>query len=484
MSETQINENSEENQQTSKIVNQQETESFLRMYFLNNSNPTTNSQTDIFKNFDQNKQTILLFSSHFDYDKFISDAQSIFEKGNLESNHFSSFFTIPQFDDRFFIEVLCENDKEIDKSKIIEEIQSLIQNEIKEENISHFLPYFLNIHYFSYLNSDNNIFRINDPLLPSIHNKPCQLLDINFMKKECIVSINCKDELIELAKKSTILKHLSHEKRVFMNFAKTKYLDNGFCLKDENYLGIYKIIKIQTEKLITPEFANITDEEKALFTHKYDEDIDQYISDIQIAEDEHNKNEQIQTEQQNTEENDNQENKDNKITVDNTTEKAPDINANIILPNMYISVLPSVYQKKVKEGEEGAEENMVKQDIISLYSLVRLPETLDFGVVIDISIMGYTILMSNNTAVQYPLTSHMYTLSDDNSGRDVEKRRIFVNDCVRIVGKNEDHKNFTSSVIHVYKKKVFGNFSNGYKTYQLFVDSNDTLLTQDDEGPF
>ena len=490
----------EENEIVNKTNENNEINPYLGKILIQNSNPFPFFIDKI--NLLTNEPTFLLFSAESDMDKYFSLTQTILEKSNFESFSISSIFVIPPFEDKFFIEVNSENIKENEKSKIIEEIENNFQIKIKEENISNILLYFLNIHYFSYLNSENNIFRINDPLLPIIHEKPCQILDINFIKKECICSINCEQELINLSKESTILDHLSHEKRVFLNYSKTKYLDNGFCLKDENYLSIYKIIKIKMEKLITPEFAQITDEEKLLFTHKYDENIEEILPKEEIKEEnkenieEENKteikeennleNEEKAPEEENDSKNEpkNEETEENKEKETNATIKnTKELNANFNLSELYISILPSVYQKKLKDNEEENEENLFKQDIVSLYSLVRIPETLSIGVIIDISLYGYTILMSDNSKLDFPLTSQIYTLTDDNSGRDVENHRIFINDCVRIVAKNSPYKHFSSSVIHVYNKKIFGNFSNGYKTYQLFVDSKDTLLAQDDEGP-
>ena len=124
-----------------------------------------------------------------------------------------------------------------------------------------------------------------------------------------------------------------------------------------------------------------------------------------------------------------------------------------------------------------------------LYSLVELP-TGEIGVVIAINDPGFNdeskvmfkVIHTTNRVAEYRMTFISKVLSDSNTVRDVQNRRVFPGDIVEVI--KGSFKGYKGIVSHTYKNKVFGEFTIDDKEVKpIFVSGREIDTLEDDLGP-
>ena len=150
-------------------------------------------------------------------------------------------------------------------------------------------------------------------------------------------------------------------------------------------------------------------------------------------------------------------------------EQGDEIQGKLIIPGMHVTIEANGYDKEDAPLE-----------IIPLYELIKTDEE-TIGAIVEISTKGYTVLLLNNKVKFIGFEEKIFLLASDNTARDMNNDRVFKGDYIAI--KDGQYKGYSGQVICNYKRKLFGNFIYEKSPLTFFVDSQNCVLIQDDEGP-
>ncbi|EAY14117.1 hypothetical protein TVAG_351650 [Trichomonas vaginalis G3] len=344
------------------------------------------------------------------------------ENENLRNNIISMAY-LPNCRNRLYIET--------DDPDKITSLCSKFQ--LSKIEITKFAPYLINFPYYRFYDNKSKLFaRISvDPL----KDEPCQILDINYVKKKAIVRSWSN---IDKSKSTPIdeytvtdSKALNTTQKVSISFDKTRYSDKGFIFHGEKFIGEYKISKIDMRQLYIWK-SYIKPSEKLRFDHP--------IPGLRLLK---------------------QEAKPLKLKFKHESR----MHGEVLIGKPKFNILLDVKPKYIS--------------MPYLYQLIEIDEE-TYGVITEIDIGSLTVLLNDNKLIKIPVNYKLKELRDDGTCRDAENRRMFIDDYVKILDGKFIGKE--GRIIHARNKIILIGIYTDDKCKCMFIEAKGVKLIQDDEG--
>jgi hypothetical protein len=318
---------------------------------------------------------------------------------------------------------------------------------------------FANAHIGSLLLKPYNICRF---IQKPFKNDAVEVLDIDYSQKKALIRLWAVTEPPQFSilrqkklpiDEDTLLdsKGSCVKKRVYLNFAKTKYSDNGYVFRDQKFVDSFLIMKVDISQLIVFDDANITLEERERFETPPNATSKNLISRIKYA---------------------------NTLIRDLSQVPVQSLKPIPIEPIDAMEVYATLHLPTPKVKIDSASSSNSK---LLLYQLVQQP-TGENGIVIGFNEVEINILLTTNDKINVPLNTQLTKVTSDNLARDSNNRRLFVGDVVRInAGELSGSR---ATIIASIKKDLFVRaITDSGESNKAFVKSSDTTQIMDDEGP-
>ena len=325
------------------------------------------------------------------------------------------------------------------------------------------LTFFANAHFGSLLKKPYNICRfIQEPY----RNDPVEVLDIDYKHKRAIIRLwpkatpplNSNERTKKAPIDNSVLvdsKKACSQKRIYLNFEKTKYNDNGFVFRDQKFVDSFLILKVDISQLVVFGEANITFEERERFKEPLATSTKNYNVRVKAAD---------------------------LLIRDIGQVPVPSLKPIPIKPvkSVEVSAVLHVPSMKVRLGANTIAKDP-RKGVLALYQLVRL-STGEYGVITNIDTKEVTILLTTNQKVTLPIDVELIGARSDHLARDRRNRRMFIGDVVNI--KEGKFAGSDATIIESIKKSLFVRAPTKNGNSELtFVDACDTEQIMDDEGP-
>lgn len=389
-----------------------------------------------------------LFAIDFPEEKALALFAALFLKPNLHSSMQSAFILSAIKNTVFF-----ESDNDV-FAPVFEKFNFRVMDP-KEILIT----YFANSHIGSILLEPYNICRF---IQKPFKNDAVQVLDINYTTKKAIIRLwpltepphfsILKQKKLPIDEETLLNSKVSSvKKRVYLDFAKTKYSDNGYIFRDQKFVDSFLIMKVDISQLIVFDDARITIEERERF--KTPPNV--ILNDASLC-----------------------------------YRQAEELILGICIePKEFLEPVPI---EPIKSMKYYAILNLPTLGIqfdntssskcqISLYQLVRL-STGENGIIIGLNKLEIIILLTTNNKIHVPLDARLTETKSDNLARDSNERRLFVGDVVQINA--GELAGSQGTIIGSIKRYLFVRaITDAGKSNELFVKSSDTTQIMDDEGP-